>query len=184
MTKNDNPDQWNGEYSIRVENSDDYNRIRRFEEIHDARDAIHRFVQTTVLNHEPGVSFDPAKGAMLARVVSMYIKELISLMEDFDDNDELLSDGTDTNDLKKFAAHTGLVERDAGFEVPPPYFSLRMFSAANLFYRRAGLELKLVDDPGEARFDYSDILDDGPQKTHRRSDVDSESDDRQPGEEV
>jgi hypothetical protein len=43
-----------------------------------------------------------------------------------------------------------------------PQESLYFFSAANRFFARVGMDLELVEDQGDAGFDYSDILEDGP----------------------
>jgi hypothetical protein len=36
------------------------------------------------------------------------------------------------------------------------------FSAANRFFAQVGMDLELTEDKGDAGFDYSDILEEGP----------------------
>jgi len=168
--------------ATRVENPDDYNRVRRLEQIHDARDAVHKFVRKNDLSHEPGTSFDPAKGEMLARLVSMYIFELIPLLEEADLYDDQDPDRLDAHNLRQFAGHTGLDPESIDSKVSSPTFSLRIFSAANQYFRRTGLDLKLVDEAGEARFDYSDNLENGPPEHRSESNQATEAGVQQPGD--
>jgi hypothetical protein len=47
-------------------------------------------------------------------------------------------------------------------QTPSPQEVMAYFSAANRFYARVGMDLELAEDEGDAGFDYSDILDEGP----------------------
>lgn len=182
MTGDDGPGQSIEAHSTWVENPDDYNRLRRIGGIHDAREAVHSYIRENDLSFEPGRSFDRRKGEQFARLVSMYIIELVPLMEEVDAEEELLPDGTGTPELRQFAGNAGTVPLDSGYGVPTPQDSISMFSAANRFFRRAGLDLEIHDGPGYAEFDYSDILDNGPPEYHGDSNEVIGANDRQPGE--
>lgn len=119
---------------------------------------------------------------MLARLVSMYIFELIPLLEEADLYNEQDPDRMDAHDLRQFAGHTGIDSESMHSKVSPPTFSLLIFSAANRYFRRTGMDLKLVDEVGEARFDCSDILENGPPEYRSESDQTTDAGDQQPGD--
>jgi len=151
--------------SQHVVDPEDYNRKQRFKEIHEARQRVSDFV-TQMEMPDDGNGYYLRESARLAHLVALYILELEPLIvqSEFDDGD-LIPDNSKYHSLREFAALMGYQHNgEDGTKPPSPAGVMRIFSAANRFYARVGMDLELeADHENEAGADYSDILDgDGP----------------------
>jgi len=146
-----------------VTDPDDYNRQQRFKEIHDARQRVTDFVAMMELSSEDGM-YLKSEAKRLAYLVSLYIMELEPLIVRSDvDDGELVGDGGPFGSLVGFASFMGM--KRPGGDTVSPAASMSYFSAANKFFARVGMGLELDQREGDAGFDYSDILEEGPPGT-------------------
>jgi hypothetical protein len=147
-----------------VTDPEDYNRTQRFKEIHEARQRVSEHISEMDIPKTGGSTYNLAEGTRLAHLVSLYIMELEPLIvqSEIDDGD-LVSGSVDGDSLLQFAARLGVKPGEGSApETPAPQESIHYFSAANRFYAKVGMDLELSEDEGDAGFDYSDILEEGP----------------------
>lgn len=162
-----------------VTDPDDFNRQQRFREIHNARQRVTDYIVQTedrIIDKDnkytPGMA--PAYvHEQLAFRVAMYIMELEPLLAKKGGDDPYMSEhfpeSSPVNDLRHFANNLGMLRE--------PYdkrdnrktntavritTSLRVFQVANKSYANLGMDLEIAEKSGDAGFDYSDILEDGP----------------------
>lgn len=161
-----------------VTDPDDFNRQQRFKEIHDARQRVTDYmakIEQRMLeedyNHTPGTAPMLAHEQLSFRV-ALYIMELLPLLKEKGGDDPYMSEyfpeGWPINDLAHFAHHSGMLrpttdtdgqERKTAVRLTT---SLRVFQIANQAYAELGMDLDIDEDRGDAGFDYSDILEEGP----------------------
>jgi len=175
----ENNDQFSGRFAERVVDPDDYNRTQRFKEIHQARQRVTDYMA----NFEDRVHHEGRKhtrGAapsivheQLAFRVALYIMELLPLLEKKGGDDPYMSDHfsekSPVDDLQQFAFSSGMLRdrhdtRDDSKTTTAVRVttSLRVFQIANKAYADLGMDLEIAEDEGDAGFDYSDILEEGP----------------------
>jgi len=165
-----------------VTDPDDFNRQQRFKEIHDARQRVTDYMakfEDRLLND--GRQHTPGRAPMwaheqLAFRVALYIMELQPLLEAKGGDDPYMSDHfperSPVDDLQHFALHSGMLrehtekrrekeDRKTSTAVRVTT-SLRVFQIANKAYANLGMDLEVAEDDGDAGFDYSDILEEGP----------------------
>jgi len=152
------------QFAQKVVDPEDYNRTQRFKEIHQARQRVTEHMSQMELPESGAASYMVQESTRLAHLVSIYILELepLIIQSDLDDS-ELLSENAVYDSLLDFAYKMG-VKPGKGTEnrTPSPQEIVQYFSAANRFYARVGMDLDLAEDEGDASFDYSDILQEGP----------------------
>ena len=161
-----------------VTDPDDFNRQQRFKEIHDARqrvtDYMAKFEDRLLDNdgvHKPGTAPTYAHEQLAFRV-ALYIMELQPLLEEKGGDDPYMSDhfpeSSPVDDLQHFAFNSGMLREhtaegkkktNTAVRVTT---SLRVFQVANKAYANLGMDLEVAEDEGDAGFDYSDILEEGP----------------------
>lgn len=140
----------------------DYNRTQRFKEIHQARQRVSEFVAQMELPDD-GSSYYLKETTRLAHLVALYILELepLIIQSEFE-NGEFVADDIEYKSLRDFAAKIGAKYNENGNSTPNPQEIISIYSAANRFYARVGMDLEMDIDKGDAGFDYSDILAEGP----------------------
>mgnify|MGYP000594899064 FL=1 len=165
-----------------VTDPDDFNRQQRFKEIHDARQRVTDYmakIEDRMVDkdrkHTPGTAPTYAHEQLAFRV-SLYIMELLPLLEKKGGDDPYMSahfpEGSPVDDLQHFAFRSGMLrkhtddnprtgERTTNTAVSVTE-SLRVFQVANKAYANLGMDLEIAEDEGDAGFDYSDILEEGP----------------------
>lgn len=161
-----------------VTDPEKYNRQQRFEEIHAARQRVTDYVAEfeDMFGHDqfankPG-HIPRYAHEQLTLLVSLYVMELLPLLERKDASDPFMSDDFSHippfRNLRHFALHCGFLpnqrDRDDGetSEPPRPTVSLQVFQIANRAYANLGMELDLEEEQGDAGFAYEDILEEGP----------------------
>jgi len=165
-----------------VTDPDDFNRQQRFKEIHDARQRVTDYMakfEDRLLNddknHTPGTAPTYAHEQLAFRV-ALYIMELQPLLEEKGGDDPYMSghfpESSPVDDLQHFAFNSGMLrehtdkrrykeDRKTRTAVRVTT-SLRVFQVANKAYANLGMDLEVAEDEGDAGFDYSDILEEGP----------------------
>lgn len=165
-----------------VTDPDDFNRQQRFKEIHDARQRVTDYmakVEDRVVDkdrkHTPGTA-PTYVHEQLAFRVALYIMELLPLLAKKGGDDPYMSDhfseSSPVDDLQQFAFRSGMLkkhhdkrrnkeDRTTNTAVSVTT-SLRVFQIANRAYANLGMDLEVAEDEGDAGFDYSDILEEGP----------------------
>jgi hypothetical protein len=151
-------------FAAQVVDPDDYNRTQRFKEIHQARQRVAEFLSQMEVPDKGGGEYRLREATRLSYLVSLYVKELEPLIVQSDiDDSELVPDRLTFDSLLQFAAVMGVKPGgDQEEQTPSPQHSMAYFSIANRFYARVGMDLELAEDDGDAGFDYSDILEEGP----------------------
>ena len=145
-----------------VTDPDDFNRTQRFKEIHDARQRVTDHIAEMELG-DGANRYNTLASKRLAYLIALYVAELEPLIEQADiDDEELVPDSSPFNGLREFVAHMGVSPPNSERGYLSPQALMKMFGAANRFYAKVGLDLELEEDDGDAGFDYSDILEEGP----------------------
>jgi len=166
-------------FAEQVVDPDDYNRTQRFKEIHQARQRVTEFVSQMEMPKRGGGSYKLREATRLSNLVSLYIMELEPLIVqgDIDDTD-LISDNLAYDSLLDFASSMGVKSGNDEYErTLSPQETMHYFSAANRFYARMGMDLELAEDEGDAGFDYSDILNEGPPGEGEKPEIEEVQDD-------
>jgi len=175
----ENRHQFEDRFAERVVDPDDYNRTQRFKEIHQARQRVTDYVskfEDRMLdndrNHTPGTAPTFAHEQLAFRV-ALYIMELLPLLEKKGGDDPYMSEyfpeSSPVDDLAQFAYNSGMLrehhdkrdDRKTNTAVRVTT-SLRVFQIANRAYADLGMDLEIAEEDGDAGFDYSDILEEGP----------------------
>lgn len=162
-----------------VTDPDDFNRQQRFKEIHDARQRVADYIakfEDRLLDdgrrHTPGTAPTWAHEQLAFRV-ALYIMELLPLLEKKGGDDPYMSEyfpeRLPVDDLAQFAHNSGMLrehtDQKEGRKTNTAVrvtTSLRVFQIANRAYAELGMDLEVAEDEGDAGFDYSDILKEGP----------------------
>jgi hypothetical protein len=165
-----------------VTDPDDFNRQQRFKEIHDARQRVTDYMakfEDRLLdgdkNHTPGTAPTYAHEQLAFRV-ALYIMELQPLLEKKGGDDPYMSghfpESSSVDDLQHFAFNSGMLRAHTVRQLSEDdrqtttavrvTTSLRVFQIANRAYAELGMDLEVAEDEGDAGFDYSDILEEGP----------------------
>jgi len=162
-----------------VTDPDDFNRQQRFKEIHDARQRVTEYMakfEDRLLDndrkHTPGTAPMWAHEQLAFRV-ALYIMELLPLLENKGGDDPYMSEHfpekAPVDDLAQFAHRSGMLgehtdEREGRktSTALPVTTSLRVFQIANRAYAELGMDLEIAEEEGDAGFNYSDILEEGP----------------------
>lgn len=166
-------------FAEQVVDPDDYNRTQRFKEIHEARQRVTEFLSQMELPDKGGGTYHLREATRLGHLVSLYIMELepLIIQSDIDDSD-LVPDKLACDSLLQFAASMGVKPGGDEYEqTPSPQEVMHYFSAANRFYARVGMDLELAEDEGDAGFDYSDILEEGPPGEGEKPEIEEVQDD-------
>jgi hypothetical protein len=161
-----------------VTDPDDFNRQQRFKEIHDARQRVTGYMANVEerlfdndRSHKAGTA--PAHvHEQLAFRVALYIMELQPLLDKKGGDDPYMSEHFPENsridDLQQYAFRSGMLKKtggNTGRNAVSVSESLRVFQIANKAYANLGMDLEITEDEGDAGFDYSDILEEGPPGT-------------------
>ena len=161
-----------------VQDPDNFNRQQRFKEIHDARQDVREYMskfdekifktnKNTRGSREPGTAPSIIQEQLSFRV-ALYVMELLPLLEEKGGDDPYMSkrfpDGGAVDDLEHFALTSGMVRNDDKKQTTAVHVTtaLRVFQIANRAYAGLGMDLEVSEDRGDAGFDYSDILEEGP----------------------
>jgi len=147
-----------------VTDPDDFNRQQRFKEIHDARQRVTEFLSQIDIPKKGGGSYNLREATRLSYLVSLYIFEIEPLIvrSDIDDS-ELVPANLAFDSLLDFAGKMGVKSGPTEYEQTcSPQVVMQYFSGANRFFARVGMDLQLKENEGDAGFDYSDILEEGP----------------------
>lgn len=162
-----------------VTDPEDFNRQQRFKEIHDARQRVTEYMtkfedrlhRDDDHQHTPGTAPTWAHEQLGFRV-SMYITELLPLLEKKGGDDPYMSEHfperSPVDSLQHYAHHSGILRKTEGRDgkgrntAVRVSESLRVFQVANKAYAELGMDLEVAEDEGDAGFDYSDILEEGP----------------------
>jgi hypothetical protein len=147
-----------------VTDPEDFNRQQRFKEIHDARQRVTEFLSQMEMPNKGGGRYHLREATRLSYLVSLYIMELEPLIVQSDiDDSRLVPDKLACDSLLQFANSMGVKPGEDQYEqTPSPQEVMLYFSAANRFFAQVGMDLELTEDKGDAGFDYSDILEEGP----------------------
>lgn len=143
-----------------VMDPEDFNRQQRFKEIHDARQRVTEFLSEMEIPDVGGGTYQLREATRLAHLVSLYILELepLIIQSQIDSGDLVSADS-----LLEFASRMGInPDKEKSAQTPSPQESMQYFSAANRFFAQVGMDLELSEEKGDAGFDYSDILEEGP----------------------
>lgn len=175
----ENGHQFEDRFAERVVDPEDYNRTQRFKEIHQARQRVTDYmakIEDRLLgddrNHKPGTAPTFAHEQLAFRV-ALYIMEIEPLLSKKGGDDPYMSEhfpeSSPINDLRHFAYNSGILreyddERNGGKTNTAVRLttSLRVFQIANKAYAELGMDLEIAEEDGDAGFDYSDILEEGP----------------------
>lgn len=164
-------------FAEQVVDPDDYNRTQRFKEIHQARQRVTEFVSQMELPDD-GNGYYLKESSRLAYLVALYILELEPLIvqSEFEEGD-LVPNGLQYGSLQEFAARMGIKFNNDGTSPPSPQEVMSIYSAANRFYARVGMDLEMKADEGDAGFDYTDILEEGPPGEGEKPEIEGVQDD-------
>lgn len=161
-----------------VQDPDNFNRQQRFKEIHDARQDVREYMskfdekifktnEKYNGTREPGTAPSIVQEQLSFRV-ALYVMELLPLLEEKGGDDPYMSkqfpDGGPVTDLEQFAITSGMLRNDDKQQTTAVRVTtaLRVFQIANRAYAGLGMDLEVSEDRGDAGFDYSDILEEGP----------------------
>lgn len=161
-----------------VTDPEDFNRQQRFKEIHDARQRVTGYMtkfEDRLLDanrqHTPGTAPTWAHEQLAFRV-ALYIMELLPLLEKKGGADPYMSDhfpeSSPVDDLQHFAFRSGMLREHTADRKKKTNTavrvttSLRVFQIANKAYAELGMDLEIAEEEGDAGFDYSDVLEEGP----------------------
>lgn len=146
-----------------VEDPEAYNRTQRFREIHDARQRVADAI-TDMETGRRGSGFQVSSAAEIGKALAVYITELEPLIRQSTyEWGEIIPDDVGYSDLREYRSNLGqLKENDKERQAPNPYHAVKTFAAVNRVYADLGMGLEVREDKGDAGFDYSDILEDGP----------------------
>ncbi len=171
--------QFADRFAEQVVDPDDFNRTQRFKEIHQARQRVTEFVSKMKMSDKGGGTYNLREATRLGYLVSLYIMELEPLIVQSDiDDSELVSDKLPCNSLLQFTSSMGVKPGEDQYEqTPSPQEVMHYFSAANRFYARVGMDLELAEDEGDAGFDYTDILEEGPPGEGEKPEIEGVQDD-------
>jgi hypothetical protein len=169
----DNTDTATASLAEQVIDPEEFNRRRRFRQIHEAKQRVSAAVADIEVSERGELYVDEEK--KIGQLVALYVHELLPLIE----QSTTVSDGDMVGDdddieshdsLRAFAlsmgqAKGGTVELDT---------AMRVYAAANRFYAEIGMDLDLQEEDRDAEFEYSDILEHGPPGTGDAPDIDSD----------
>lgn len=177
MTENNAPTDPHTAEAV-VSDPDDFNRQQRFKEIHDARQRVSDYLanfETKLFDHDRTHSAGTVPVHMqeqLAFRVSLYVMELLPLLKKKAGEDPYMSrrfDNTsNVNSLEHYAFKSGMLgktenRRGEKKETGTPVLqSMQVFQVANFAYADLGMDLEIAEEQGDAGFDYTDILEEGP----------------------
>lgn len=163
---------------VMVQDPDNFNRQQRFKEIHDARQKVREYMskfdeKIFKTSNDRTKTRKPATAPniiseQLAFRVALYVMELLPLLEKKGGEDPYMSenfpDDDPVNDLEQFAISSGMLRSGVNDHRTAVRVttSLRVFQIANRAYADLGMDLEVSEDRGDAGFDYSDILEEGP----------------------
>jgi hypothetical protein len=152
---------------------EEFNRRRRFRQIHEAKQRVSAAVADIEVSERGELYVDEEK--KIGQLVALYVHELLPLIEQsttvsdgdmVDDDDEIDSHES----LRAFALSMGQAKKGA-VELDT---AMRVYAAANRFYAKIGMDLDLQEEDRDAEFEYSDILEHGPPGTGDAPDIDSD----------
>ncbi|MCD2201673.1 hypothetical protein LPA44_17570 [Halobacterium sp. KA-4] len=143
---------------------DDFNRQQRFKEIHDARQRVADHISEMEINQQTGTSYPLFEISRLAHYVSLYIIELKPLIARSDwDGSQHIPDDRPYDTITEWASKMGFTRERDGSPAPAGIHEcMQIFSVANRFFAEVGMDLEIAEEQGDAGFDYSDILEEGP----------------------
>jgi hypothetical protein len=166
MTDTAQGDQQNATSPYVVTDPESYNKQQRFREIHRARQRVAEHIAEMEIGdgRDDGTSYQLHEVTRLAHFVSLYILELEPLIERSEwDGEEHIPDTVNAESLAEWVAVMGMTRKKGDERLPANVFeSMQIFSVANRFVAQVGMDLELEEESGDAGFDYSDILEDGP----------------------
>jgi hypothetical protein len=139
------------EQTLQVDDPEDYNRTQRFREIHQARGRVADFVADIDIPNR-NEDFFVRESVRLGYLVSLYIYELEPLIEQSDyATGDLISDDIGFDSLQDFAANMGEESTDDGTQRASVSTAMQVYSAANRFYAKVGLELELKEQTNQTK---------------------------------
>ena len=147
-----------------VTDPEDFNRQQRFQEIHEARQRVTDHIAEMEINEQSGTSYPLFEITRLAHLVALYVMELQPLIERSDwDSSQYIPDNRSYDTITEWASRMGFTRERKGTSAPAGIGeSMHIFSLANRFIAQVGMDLELAEESGDAGFDYSNILEEGP----------------------
>jgi hypothetical protein len=147
-----------------VTDPDDFNRQQRFQEIHEARQRVTDHIAEMEINEQSGTTYPLFEITRLAHLVALYVIELQPLIERSDwDSSQYIPDNRQYDTITEWASRMGITREHKGTPAPAGIGEcMHIFSLANRFVAQVGMDLELAEERGDAGFDYSDILEEGP----------------------
>jgi len=154
MSQRDNTRERPNQASTPIETVSDpeaYNRSQRFKEIHRARQNVSKQLSEIEFARD-GQSYNAISVARLAHLVAVYIIELEPLIIESEYNDaENFPNELPYDSLRDFAYKLGFENRRDN--APMPSVTARVYSVANQFYAKVGMDLDIEDREQTTKID-------------------------------
>jgi len=132
---------------------EEFNRRRRFRQIHEAKQRVSAAVADIEVSERGELYVDEEK--KIGQLVALYVHELLPLIEQSTtvSDGDMLDDGVSSHgSLRAFALSMG--QADGAVELNT---AMQIFAAANRFYAKIGMDLDLKEEAEVAVGEYSDI---------------------------
>jgi len=165
----DNTDTATASLAEQVIDPEEFNRRRRFRQIHEAKQRVSAAVADIEVSERGELYIDEEK--KIGQLVALYVHELLPLIEQSTtvSDGEMLDDEVSSHEsLRAFALSMGQAKEGLGLDT-----AMHVYAAANRFYAKIGMDLDLQEEDRDAEFEYSDILENGPPGTGDVPDIDS-----------
>jgi hypothetical protein len=149
----DNTDTATASLAEQVIDPEEFNRRRRFRQIHEAKQRVSAAVADIEVSERGELYVDEEK--KIGQLVALYVHELLPLIEQSTtvSDGEMLDDEVSSHEsLRAFALSMG--KADEAVELNT---AMQIFAAANRFYAKIGMDLDLKEEAEVAVGEYSDI---------------------------
>lgn len=149
----DSTDAATASLAEQVIDPEEFNRRRRFRQIHEAKQRVSAAVADIEVSERGELYVDEEK--KIGQLVALYVHELLPLIEQSTtvSDGEMLDDEVSSHDsLRGFALSMG--QADEAVELNT---AMQIFAAANRFYAKIGMDLDLKEEAEVAVGEYSDI---------------------------
>jgi len=132
---------------------EEFNRRRRFRQIHEAKQRVSAAVADIEVSERGELYVDEEK--KIGQLVALYVHELLPLIEQsttVSDGDMLDDEVSSHDSLRAFALSMGRAGGAVELNT-----AMQIFAAANRFYAKIGMDLDLKEEAEVAVGEYSDI---------------------------
>ncbi len=149
----DSTDAATASLAEQVIDPEEFNRRRRFRQIHEAKQRVSAAVADIEVSERGELYIDEEK--KIGQLVALYVHELLPLIEQSTtvSDGEMLDDEVSSHDsLRGFALSMGQAKEGVGLDT-----AMRVYAAANRFYAKIGMDLDLKEEAEVAVGEYSDI---------------------------